>query len=386
MAKGKKKSTKKSKKTTEKKETTAAAPPVEEAPEATSPGNDAWEPESVFSGEPTSAEPLGVEETLRAQVEAYRNQLARMGADFANFRRRSGEERSKTLLYANESLVNALLPVLDDFDRGIGHMEAETQDPSEVFDGVRLIWRRLLKILESIGVAPFESVGEHFDPLMHEAVQIMDQEGLPGGTIVQELEKGFKYHDRLLRAARVVVTPLNKKAAAAPPEPEEEPEPERAPTVMEGAEQPETEDVEGAQAAQEPEEDETPIVSEADGFQDSPWRDADEVEAEQVEEEEGGEEQEEEAEILAEEDDDEEFEVIPEDEDAPAEPEGARPVPVVRIDENLLQQNFELDEASFEEGVGPDSPSDSPDDSQDDDLDFMDEETKPELDIPEDDD
>ena len=371
MAKGKKKSTRKSKKTSEEQKSTDAAPPVEGLQEETPVENEAWEPESVFGGEPTTAEPMGVEESLKAQVEAYRNQLARMGADFANFRRRSGEERSKTLLYADESLVNALLPVLDDFGRGMGHMDQQARDPSEVFDGVKLIWRRLLKILETIGVTPFESVGEHFDPLMHEAVQIMDQEGLPGGTIIQELEKGYKYHDRLLRAARVVVTPLNKKAPAAPPEPEEE-------------EQPETEDVEAAETAGESEADEAPIVSETDGFQDSPWRDADEGEAKLVEEEE--EEQEEEAEILTEDDEEEEFEVIPEDEDDPAEPEGAKPVPVVVIDENLLQQDFELDEASIEEGFGPDSPSDSPDDSQDDDLDIMDEETKPELDVPEEDD
>ena len=367
MAKGKKKTTKKSKKTTETKKSAGAAPPVEQAPDGAA-ADDGWEPESVFGGEPTTAEPMGVEESLKAQIEAYRHQLARMGADFANFRRRASEEKSKTLLYANESLVNALLPILDDFDRGIGHMDEGATDSSEVFDGVKLIWRRLLKILEGIGVLPFESVGERFDPLMHEAMQIMDQEGLPGGTIIQELEKGYKYHERLLRAAKVIVTPLNKKAPAMPPEAKEE-------------EQPEAEDSAAAEAVEEVSAEETPVVSDSDGLQDSPWGDGDGEETDKGEEEEV----ETQAEILEDDDDDEEFEVIPEEEDDLPESDDEKTVPVVEIDESALLQDFELDEASFEAGFGPDAVDVSPGDAKDDDadLDFIEEETSPELDVPE---
>lgn len=347
MAKGKKKeTTKKTTKPTKKAKAKSTPPPAGEKVEGIDSEGDAWEPESVFGGEPTTAEPKGVEETLVAQVEAYRNQLARMGADFANFRRRAEEEKSKTLLYANESLINALLPVLDDFDRGIGHMDQEGSDPSEVFDGLKLIWRRLLKTLKGNGVQPFESVGERFDPLRHDAVRIMDQEGLPGGTIIQELEKGYQYHDRLLRAAKVVVTPLNKTTPAAEHEAEEE---------------------------------EQPIVSDSVRAQDSPWGDAEKEGADEVKEE--GEVQ---AEILDDDDVDEEFEVVPEEED-PAESDDEPTVSVVEIDENLLQQDFELDETSFEAGFGPDAPDASDGNGEDDDsdLDFIEEKTKPKLDVPE---
>jgi len=171
-----------------------------------------WEAEPLFQEESTSVESVDIVETLERQVEAARNQLIRITSEFANFRKRSRDEKEKTLMYASEALVMDLLPVFDDFERALDHMNGDPEDLSETLEGVRLIWRRLIRILEQRGVKRFESLGERFDPFRHEAMQIQDVEGMPPGTVVQEVEKGYAYHERLLRAARVIVTPLAGKA------------------------------------------------------------------------------------------------------------------------------------------------------------------------------
>lgn len=184
---------------------------------------DGWEAESLLSDEQQELESLSIEESLSRQLENSRTQNQRMTAEFDNFRKRTREERGKTLMYANEALVGKLIPVLDDFARAIEHInESGEGETSEYFDGVKLIRKRLVKTLEESGVATFQTVGERFDPSIHEAVQIEDQEGVPGGIIVSEFEVGYKFHDRLLRAAKVVITPLNKPAPFAKEDAEEE--------------------------------------------------------------------------------------------------------------------------------------------------------------------
>lgn len=184
---------------------------------------DGWEAESLLSEEQQELESLSIEESLSRQLENARTQIQRMTAEFDNFRKRTREERGKTLMYANEALVGKLIPVLDDFARAIEHMdESGEAETSDVFDGVRLIRKRLVKTLEESGVATFQTVGERFDPSIHEAVRIEDQVGVPGEIIVSEFEVGYKFHDRLLRAAKVVVTPLNKPAPLAEQDDEKE--------------------------------------------------------------------------------------------------------------------------------------------------------------------
>lgn len=186
-------------------------------PEGILKDNGEWEAENLYGEEKTTVESLNVEESLARQLETARAQIQRMASEFDHFRKRTRTERGKTLLYANEALVAKLLPVLDDFDRALEHIEEE--DPSgtsDIFAGVRLIHKRLVKTLDDIGVRTFEATGQRFDPAIHEAVQIQEHAGLGPGVIISEFEQGYMYHDRLLRAAKVVVTPLNNKVAPQP--------------------------------------------------------------------------------------------------------------------------------------------------------------------------
>lgn len=205
-----------------KKKKDIAEAPAAKAVESPVEGENGWQPEQVFQGESTVVESTDLVGTLQAQLEAARSQVSRITSEFANFRKRSNEQKAKTLMYAIEAMVVELLPILDDFDRAVSHMEDESADPQEVFDGVKLIWRRLTKVLAQRGVVEFQALGERFDPFLHEAMQIREIEGMPPGTVVQEFEKGYMYHDRLLRATKVLVTPLAPVEAPVEEEPEAE--------------------------------------------------------------------------------------------------------------------------------------------------------------------
>jgi len=197
--------------TAKKKKSKGSSKPADTSDAA--PDHNDWEPEHLFGQEKTNVESLDVAESLQRQLDTARTKLTRLTAEFDNFRKRSREEREKTLLYANESLANALLPAFDDFERALQHMESSDQEPEEAFEGIRLIVRQIQKSLEQKGVRRFEAVGERFDPYMHEAVQMVPREGVPPGTVVEEFQAGYMYHDKLLRAAQVIVTPLAPRKA-----------------------------------------------------------------------------------------------------------------------------------------------------------------------------
>jgi len=173
-----------------------------------------WEKEQVFAEGGHSSDDAVSD--LQAQVDALRNQLARVSAEYENFRKRSREERERTVLYATEAFVTALLPILDDFDRALTHADDPACDNAEVLRGIRLIHKRCLKVLENQGVSPFDSTGKRFDPRFHEALSTREQDGIEPGTVVQEFERGYQLHDRLLRAAKVAVTPKSVREQRRP--------------------------------------------------------------------------------------------------------------------------------------------------------------------------
>jgi molecular chaperone GrpE len=165
----------------------------------------------AFPEENTNVEAADIAAEMEKQLEAAKAESARLLADMAALRTRAREEKEKTVLYATEAMIKALLPILDDFDRAIVHVDDPAANPLDTLIGVKMIHVRLLKVLEQQGVRQFEALGERFDPFRHEALRIQDQEGLPPGTITEEHEKGFYFHDRVLRASRVSITPLAPK-------------------------------------------------------------------------------------------------------------------------------------------------------------------------------
>ncbi len=154
-----------------------------------------------------TAELAGLREQLGAsQQEATDNKAGwqRTAADFQNYRRRTDQERLESLGLANESLLRKLLVVADDFDRAMSQTPPELAGQGWT-EGVWAIDRKLRTLLESEGLKPIEAEGQPFDPHQHEAVAQEETEAIPDGTVVAELQRGYRIRDRVLRPAMVVV-------------------------------------------------------------------------------------------------------------------------------------------------------------------------------------
>ena len=146
------------------------------------------------------------EQLLRAEKEADESRLGwqRTAADFANFRRRTEQDRQATLGLANEALLVKVLNLADDFDRAIANIPAELQANGWV-EGVVAIDRKLRALLDSEGLTPIEAQGTQFDPHEHEAVVQQETAAVPEGTVTAELQRGYRLRDRVLRPALVAV-------------------------------------------------------------------------------------------------------------------------------------------------------------------------------------
>ena len=125
----------------------------------------------------------------------------RAQADLANYKRRADQEKEELGKFANSGLILSLLPFLDDLERALASVPPELAEVSWV-DGVKLIERKFLVSLERQGVSIIRAVGEHFDPRLHEAIR---EDTGKEGLIIQEVQRGYKLNDRVLRPSRVVV-------------------------------------------------------------------------------------------------------------------------------------------------------------------------------------
>ena len=148
----------------------------------------------------TPEESLDVE-ALRAERDALLDRLQRLAAEFDNFRKRNAREQAAFAERANERLVKALIPILDDLGRALD--AAADHEEAKLEDGVRLVHRALDELLAKEGLAEIETEGR-FDPHVHEALlsQPSEQEE---GTVIEVVQKGYKLGDRVLRPARVVI-------------------------------------------------------------------------------------------------------------------------------------------------------------------------------------
>jgi molecular chaperone GrpE len=138
-------------------------------------------------------------------VISEREQLMRLRADFENFKNRVDRTREANERQAAAQLVSRLLPVLDNFERALSAAR-QVERESAFQDGIGLIFRQLLDELRKEGLVSVDTVGEPFDPEVHEAVATTDVSGLPANTVVEELQRGYLLHSRLLRPALVKVS------------------------------------------------------------------------------------------------------------------------------------------------------------------------------------
>jgi molecular chaperone GrpE len=162
--------------------------------------NNGTEPENTAGEEAEDPGQALAEE--RKKAEEYLANWQRAQADFINYKRRTEQERQEFAQYANSELLHSILPVLDDLDRALDTAALGKSAKHSWLEGVRLVDRKLRSILEKHGVKPIEALGEPFDPTFHEALR-----QAPGkeGTVIEEYQKGYMMHDKLLRPARVVV-------------------------------------------------------------------------------------------------------------------------------------------------------------------------------------
>jgi molecular chaperone GrpE len=128
----------------------------------------------------------------------------RLAADFENFRRRKNQELSDRSRYASEDAAKALLPVLDNLRRAVAHA-AESGTDDLLVNGLELVVREFEGALEKLGVSPIEAVGQPFDPALHEAIGSADGGDVDVDTVVDEVQRGYRLHDRVLRPALVRV-------------------------------------------------------------------------------------------------------------------------------------------------------------------------------------
>jgi molecular chaperone GrpE len=149
-------------------------------------------------------------EVARAEVARIRDQLVRTAADFDNFRKRSRREVSDAEGRSRDEVVRELLPVFDNLERAVQHSDGTT-DIQALADGIRMVMKQFLDTLGRMGIERVSAVGKAFDPAVHEAIQHLETNEYPPGTIAAEVQPGYRQGDRLLRPALVVV-------AKAPPD------------------------------------------------------------------------------------------------------------------------------------------------------------------------
>jgi molecular chaperone GrpE len=144
-------------------------------------------------------------EELQKNLDMLKDQLLRKAAELENVKRRVEAETLTTIQYANEYLLSSLIPVLDDFSRSFKAAGKEGNGESFA-KGIELIHQKLTRILEQQGLVPFESAGKPFDVNFHDALLQMPRSDVPPGTVIEEVERGYMFKDRVLRHAKVVVS------------------------------------------------------------------------------------------------------------------------------------------------------------------------------------
>ena len=155
---------------------------------------------------------LGKKKKTDKKTEAYEAKIAelddrvkRQMAEFENFRKRTEKEKATMFEMGAKSVVEKILPVVDNFERGLAAIPEEDKT-SPFAEGMNMIYKQLMTELEGLGVKPIEAVGKEFDPNLHNAVMQVESEEYEEGVIAQELLKGYMYRDTVVRYSMVAVT------------------------------------------------------------------------------------------------------------------------------------------------------------------------------------
>ncbi len=191
-------------------------------------GGEAAEPEAAFSepeaakesetevgkesdGKSESTAALDAEEHRKMKEQAdkaeeYWDRLLRLQAEFDNFKKRAARERSQAIKYANEALLESLIPALDNFDMAIAAIEnAGANSVDSLKQGVNMVFKQLKDAIRESGMEEINAVGQMFNYKWHEAVEQRESSEVPEGQVIEQIRKGYKLKDRLIRPAEVIV-------------------------------------------------------------------------------------------------------------------------------------------------------------------------------------
>ena len=138
------------------------------------------------------------------QIAELTDKLKRQLAEFENFRNRTDKEKSQMYAVGAKDVIEKILPVIDNFERGLKSIPEDQKD-GPVASGMEMIYKQLITVLTDLGVTPIEAVGQEFDPNLHNAVMHAEDEGLGENIVAEEFQKGYKYKDTVLRHSMVKV-------------------------------------------------------------------------------------------------------------------------------------------------------------------------------------
>lgn len=142
---------------------------------------------------------------LQADLDRFRDLALRSQADFENYKKRSAREKDEAIKYANSSLLEKLIAIVDNFELGLEAARAEGEK-SPVFSGMSMVLKQLMDFLADSGLQPIDATGQKFDPNLHEAIAHEASGQFPEGTVIRQTRRGYRLKDRLLRPSSVVVS------------------------------------------------------------------------------------------------------------------------------------------------------------------------------------
>ena len=146
----------------------------------------------------------GKKDRLQEKIDELNDRLTRQLAEFENFRNRTEKEKSHMYAFGARDMIEKILPVIDNFERGLTGL-SEEEKATPFAEGMEMVYKQMMTALEAAGVSVIPAVGETFDPEVHNAVMHEDIEGEPENTITEELQKGYKYKDTVVRHSMVKV-------------------------------------------------------------------------------------------------------------------------------------------------------------------------------------
>ena len=145
-------------------------------------------------------------EAMQAKIDELEDRVKRQMAEFENFRKRTDKEKTMMFETGAKSVIEKILPVVDNFERGLATISEEDEN-SGFASGMKMIYKQMMDELDKLGVKPIEAVGQEFDPNFHNAVMQVESEEYESGVVAQELLKGYMYHESVVRHSMVAVVP-----------------------------------------------------------------------------------------------------------------------------------------------------------------------------------